>query len=211
MLYELAERFGGKIAVYPMDIIDSLQLDNQKDIALLEDVLRIRHNLKPDKQNIPLLPPINLLVIDFDGVMTDNRVMVDQNGCESVFCHRGDGWGIARLKDAGVKIIVLSTEVNPIVKRRCEKLQIECIHGTEDKILILKKIAQERSISATEIAYIGNDINDLECMKWVGVPLAPADAEPRVRQIALFVTSKNGGDGAVREVCEWILKLGDSE
>lgn len=151
------------------------------------------------------LGAIRLLVLDFDGVMTDNRTLVDQDGREAVWVHRGDGWGIARLREAGLSVVVVSTETNPVVMARCRKLQIESIQGCDDKLTALKELAIERNVDRGSIAYVGNDVNDLGCLQWVGFPVAVADAETEVRAIAKRITSKAGGWGAVREVAEWIL------
>jgi D-sedoheptulose 7-phosphate isomerase len=148
---------------------------------------------------------VSLVVFDFDGVMTDNRVRVHQSGDEAVWCHRGDGWGIARLKEAGFEIVVLSTETNPVVAARCRKLKIEAIHGCDDKRSALQQFARGRNLSAEQIAYVGNDVNDLACMQWVGWPIAVADAVPEVRAIAKWVTRLPGGRGAVREVADRLL------
>ena len=148
---------------------------------------------------------IKLLVFDFDGVMTDNRVLVDQDGREAVFCHRGDGYGIGLVKKTGLDVMVLSTEPNPIVMHRCKKLKIPCVHNCPDKLTAMKEIAQEKKLSAEQIAFVGNDLNDLEVMQWVGLPIAVADAMPAILAVAKRVTERVGGDGAVREVCEWFL------
>ena len=148
---------------------------------------------------------IKLLVFDFDGVMTDNRVLVDQDGREAVFCHRGDGYGIGLVKKTGLDVMVLSTEPNPIVMHRCKKLKIPCVHNCPDKLTAMKEIAQEKELMAEQIAFVGNDLNDLEVMQWVGLPIAVADAMPAILAVAKRVTERVGGDGAVREVCEWFL------
>src|SRR5947208_9069855 len=126
---------------------------------------------------------ICLLALDFDGVMTDNRVLVDQDGREAVWVHRGDGWGIARLREAGVSVVVISAETNPVVAARCRKLQIDSIQGCDDKLIALQLLARERNIDRESIAYVGNDANDLDCLKWVGLPIAVADAESEVRAV----------------------------
>ncbi len=143
-----------------------------------------------------------LIVFDFDGVMTDNRVLVHQSGQEGVWCHRGDGWGIARLKEAGVEVLVLSTERNPVVAARCRKLGIEAVQGCDDKLAALQRLARGRNLGLGQIAYVGNDLNDLACMQWVGWPIAVADAVPEVRGLAKWVTRLSGGRGAVREVAD---------
>jgi len=146
-----------------------------------------------------------LVVFDFDGVMTDNRVRVHESGQEAVWCHRGDGWGIARLKEAGFDVWVLSTETNPVVAARCRKLKIEAIHGCDDKPTTLQRLARERNLRPEQIAYVGNDLNDLACMRWVGWPIAVADAVPEVRALAKWVTRLPGGCGAVREVADRLV------
>lgn len=151
-------------------------------------------------------PAIKLLALDFDGVMTDNRVLVDQDGREAVFCHRGDGYGIGQLKKAGVEVVVISMEPNPVVSARCRKLKIDCIQNCEDKLKALRQIATARGLKPRDIAFVGNDLNDLDCLRWVGLPIAVADAEPEVLHAAAYVTQKAGGRGAVREIAENILK-----
>ncbi len=149
---------------------------------------------------------IKLLILDFDGVMTDNRVLVDENGKESAWCHRGDGYGIGLLKKAGGEVMVVSTEPNPIVLHRCKKLKIPCVHNCSDKLAAVRKIAEERGLKPEEIGFVGNDLNDLEVMQWVGWPIAVADAMPEILAVARRVTEKPGGYGAVREVCEWLRR-----
>jgi D-sedoheptulose 7-phosphate isomerase len=150
---------------------------------------------------------VSLLVFDFDGVMTDNRVRIDQSGQEAVWCHRGDGWGIARLKEAGFEVLVLSTEKNPVVAARCHKLKIEAVQGCDDKLATLQQLAKTRTLHATQIAYVGNDVNDVACMEWAGWPIAVADAVLEVRALAKWVTRSPGGRGAVREVADRFISL----
>jgi YrbI family 3-deoxy-D-manno-octulosonate 8-phosphate phosphatase len=160
---------------------------------------------RPTRRAYPELAAVRLLVLDFDGVMTDNRVLVMQDGQEAVWCHRGDGWGIARLKDLGMMVVVLSTETNPVVTARCRKLGIACVQGSDDKLAALQSLAQEVGVRAAEIAYVGNDVNDLACMRWVGFPIAVADAVDDILDVAGMTTLRAGGYGAVREVADWIL------
>jgi YrbI family 3-deoxy-D-manno-octulosonate 8-phosphate phosphatase len=198
ILRQLNNRLGGKIAIYRMHALDSFQVDEPADLELMEQLLAVRH-AEPKMHG---LAEARLLVLDFDGVMTDNRVLVDQDGRETVWCHRGDGWGIARLREAGVEVVVLSTETNPVVAARCRKLKIEYIQGCENKLPALQAVAQQRDVRPEQIAYVGNDVNDLECMRWVGLPVAVADAVPEVLAAARWVTSRRGGEGAVREVSD---------
>jgi YrbI family 3-deoxy-D-manno-octulosonate 8-phosphate phosphatase len=201
VLREHNNRLGGKVALHVMDALDSFQVDDPADLDLMERLLLVR---APKPASVDL-SAIKLLVLDFDGVMTDNRVLVDQDGVEAVFCNRADGWGIARVKEAGIEVIVISTEPNPVVAARCRKLKIECVQDCANKLEALAQIMPQRGLMRDQVAYVGNDVNDLEAMGVVGVPIAVADAVPEVRRIATLVTSKRGGDGAVREVCDWIL------
>ena len=203
VLRKYNSRLGGKIAVYPMDKLDSFQVDEPDDLRLIETIIAGRKTQR--KQEHADLGMVRLLVLDFDGVMTDNRVLVDESGTESVYCHRGDGWGIAHLTAAGVEVVVLSTEKNPVVGARCQKLGIEYIQGSDDKLSALKEMVQKRSMLPNQIAYIGNDINDLDCMQWVGIPIAVADAVDEVKEVSTIATHREGGRGAVREVCDLIL------
>jgi YrbI family 3-deoxy-D-manno-octulosonate 8-phosphate phosphatase len=148
---------------------------------------------------------IKLLAFDFDGVMTDNKVMVDENGKESVVCNRSDGMGIEMVKNKDIEVIVISKEQNKVVKARCDKLKIPCAHGVDDKISILKKEIEKRNLSPDEVCFVGNDVNDIECIKYVGLGVAVNNAYPEVKKVADLVTEKNGGDGAVREIIDKML------
>ncbi len=146
-----------------------------------------------------------LLVLDFDGVMTDNTVVVHQDGTESVVCNRSDGWGLGLLRDAGFPVFVLSSETNPVVASRCNKLKIPCAHGHKEKLPTLEALLAERHIEGSRVIYVGNDVNDLACFARVGMSIAVRDAHPKALAAATLVTTLAGGKGAVREVCDWIL------
>lgn len=146
-----------------------------------------------------------LLVLDFDGVLTDNTVTVTSDGVESVTCWRGDGIGTAALQAAGVPVVVLSKERDPVVRVRCDKLGLECHQGVDDKASALAALLAERAIGPEDVVYVGNDTNDLGCLTLVGFPVVVADAHPDVIGAAALVTTASGGRGAVREVCDRIL------
>ena len=148
---------------------------------------------------------IRALALDFDGVFTDNRVLIDQYGTESVFVSRSDGMGIALIQTAGIPLIVISSETNPVVSARCKKLKLSCEQGIFDKLETLKKWAGQIGISIDSIAFVGNDINDIECMKAVGLWIAVADAHPAALDAAGLVLSARGGYGAIRELSEYLL------
>jgi len=149
---------------------------------------------------------IGLLVFDFDGVFTDNRVLVFEDGHEAVVCNRGDGMGISLLRERGVQMAVLSTETNPVVLARCRKLGLPCQHGLRDKVAALKTIAADKNIELERVMYVGNDINDLTCMNAVGYAVAVGDAHPTVLEQADLVLSARGGFGAIRELCDLLLQ-----
>ena len=156
--------------------------------------------------SVRFLQRIRLIVFDFDGVFTDNGVLVGEDGAEFVLCNRADGLGVTHLRRQGVECMVLSTETNAVVSKRCEKLKLEYCQGISDKWPALKEILKEKRIDPADVAYVGNDINDLDCMKNVGVAICVADAYPEVKSAAHFVTSRPGGKGAVREICDLIMR-----
>lgn len=149
---------------------------------------------------------VEFVVFDFDGVFTDNAVWVTEDGgTELVRCNRADGLGIAMMHQAGIPMYVLSTEVNPVVKARCKKLRLEVDHGIEDKGTRLKELLNERGIDPARVAYIGNDINDADCLELVGTAVVVADAHPSVMNLADHILTLPGGYGAVREFCDALL------
>jgi YrbI family 3-deoxy-D-manno-octulosonate 8-phosphate phosphatase len=158
----------------------------------------------PDPQGGPFAA-VRLVVFDFDGVFTDNTVYVSQDGVETVRCWRGDGIGLARLKQAGVETAIVSTETNPVVSARGRKLSMRCVQGCDDKLAAIKKLGDELGVSLEETAFVGNDINDLACLRAVGLPIVVHDAHHDVVGEALYRTTAPGGRGAVREVCDLIV------
>ena len=148
------------------------------------------------------LDKIKLLVFDFDGVFTDNRVLVLQDGREAVLCSRSDGLGIERLRETGFPMVVLSSEKNPVVSARCRKLKLRCLQGHRQKLGILKQEAVRSKVKLSEICYVGNDVNDIPCLQVVGLPVCVADAYPEVKRLSRWVLKNPGGHGAVREVCD---------
>jgi YrbI family 3-deoxy-D-manno-octulosonate 8-phosphate phosphatase len=144
-------------------------------------------------------------VFDFDGVFTDNTVYVSQDGTESVRCWRSDGLGLTRLKDAGIHAAIVSTETNPVVTRRSEKLRTRCVQACDDKAAAVRTLADEHGVTLAEVAFVGNDINDLACLRLVGLPIVVQDAHADVLDSAAYRTTALGGRGAVREVCDAIV------
>jgi len=198
--------------IYPL-LIDpnfTVDLDNLRDWARAE-WLSLNGGLEmvwPGRAKRPMPAKVDLLVLDFDGVVTDNRVWVDEEGHEMVAAYRSDSLIMRKMKQAGTDVIILSSEVNPVVAARARKMKIEAIHGIDqdDKSVVLKSLLEARNIDPANVAYIGNDLNDLTCFALVGWAVAVLNAQPEVLRAADFVTSKPGGHGAVREVCDLILE-----
>jgi YrbI family 3-deoxy-D-manno-octulosonate 8-phosphate phosphatase len=159
----------------------------------------------PGQHKRALPKQVDLVVFDFDGVMTDDRVWVDQEGHEAVAANRRDGMGIAMLHNAGIPMVVLSTEPNPVVSARCRKLELPVIQSLSDKSAALHLLLQERTLDPSHVVYLGNDVNDLPCFPLVGCAVVVADAHPDVIVHADIVLSNPGGHGAVRELCDRII------
>ena len=145
----------------------------------------------------PRLADIDLLVTDFDGVLTDNRVIVSDDGHESVVCTRADGIGCDLLRAAGLPLLILSTETNRVVSVRGEKLGVEVVQGCADKGTAMLDLLSERGLDPGRVMYVGNDVNDLGALRAVGWPVVPADAHPDVVGDARLVT----GPPAARACC----------
>ena len=153
-----------------------------------------------------VLREIGLVVFDFDGVFTDNRVWVNERGEESVACWRGDGIGLRRLDEVGVPYVIVSTEPNPVVAFRGEKLRARCVHGVDDKLAVVRGEMEAAGVPLERVAYVGNDVNDQACLEAVGVPVVPADAWPEVVPLARWVLDRPGGHGCVRELCDAVWR-----
>jgi 3-deoxy-D-manno-octulosonate 8-phosphate phosphatase (KDO 8-P phosphatase) len=150
----------------------------------------------------PLLEQVRMAIFDFDGVFTDNRVWVNERGEETLAFSRSDGLGLRRLEAVGVQNLIVSMEQNPIVGARAQKLRVECIQGVDDKLTVVRERADAAGLRLEQAAYVGNDINDAECLRAVGLPVVPADAWPEVKPLARWVLTRAGGAGCVREFCD---------
>jgi YrbI family 3-deoxy-D-manno-octulosonate 8-phosphate phosphatase len=150
---------------------------------------------------------IDLVVLDFDGVVTDNRVWTDQDGWEMVSASRSDSIWLGELRDRGIEVIILSSEPNQVVKARARKMGLEAVHGVgiKEKGEALKNLLRDKNIDAAHTIYVGNDVNDLPCFEIAGWAVAVADAYPEVLRAADYVLNRPGGHGALRELCEMIL------
>jgi YrbI family 3-deoxy-D-manno-octulosonate 8-phosphate phosphatase len=200
---EAGSRLFGRTALYEMPSERCLKIQGPLDLQVAESLLRNRQQ----QSALEALPEsMAALVLDFDGVFTDNKVIVFQDGREAVVCNRGDGWGLAQLKRLGVPIFVLSTEENPVVQARCDKLGLSCLHGSRDKLASLREWLSAKQMDIAQIVYVGNDVNDLDCLRAVGCGVAVGDSHPQVRAVAKIVLAAPGGQGAIREIAELIEK-----
>ena len=197
--------------IYPL-VIDSrytVDIDNLGDWARYEHLIMSGDldYVSPGRQRRPMPKTIKLLVLDFDGVISNNLVWTDQDGREMVAASRSDSIRIQALREAGVETIILSSETNPVVAARAKKMGVEAIQGLglQAKGPALKRLLEERGIDPAQVVHVGNDVNDLPVFEIVGWSVAVADAYPEVLRAADFILSKPGGGGAVRELCELIL------
>ncbi|MFJ6724383.1 MULTISPECIES: cytidylyltransferase domain-containing protein [unclassified Streptomyces] len=196
-------RFFGRTDLVRTDPARVLEIDDPHDLARARALAPLFDADRPG--SLPTAADIDAVVLDFDGTQTDDRVLIDSEGREFVTVHRGDGLGIAALRKSGLKLLILSTEQNPVVAARARKLKLPVLHGIDRKDLALKQWCEEQGIAPERVLYVGNDVNDLPCFALVGWPVAVASAHDVVRGAARAVTTVAGGDGAIREIAGWIL------
>ena len=154
-----------------------------------------------------ILDDIDALVFDFDGVLTNNLVYLNQEGVESVACSRADGLAFDVLRKLNKPTFILSTEKNSVVTMRAKKLKIPAIQGVSDKVEAIKELADKKKYNLKSILYVGNDLNDYLVMQLCGYSACPADSHPKIKEVSGISLSRNGGDGIVRELLEEVLEL----
>ena len=195
---ETRHRFFGTLTAIEVPAWTAPEIDSLDD---LEHAIRIAELHEAPVQALD----VDALIMDFDGVHTDDSVTITQDGTESVKVSRSDGMGIKMLRQAGVPMVIVSTETNPVVTARGKKLKVEVMQGIEHKAEAVANWIKEHNLDPARVAFLGNDINDLPAFAEVGWPLAVADAQPVVARTARVTISARGGHGAVREVCDRIL------
>ena len=168
-------------------------------------------------KDLPSFEQVYLIVFDFDGIFTDNKVYVNNHGYEFVCCDRADGLAFDLLrnfikqKNLKLHYFILSKEVNSVVETRAKKLKVPCFHGVDDKEKFLNEYIKEKEIllssEGKNFLYLGNDLNDLSSMKMSDFSIAPIDAHPIVKNIADLVLASKGGQGFVREFIEKLLQI----
>jgi N-acylneuraminate cytidylyltransferase len=192
-------RFFGKIGIEVVPEHSAIDIDTHEDLDVAR-VLATYFDSRPDAIDV------DALVMDFDGVHTENSAWISQSGEEQVRVSRSDGFGLEQLRKAGIPMLILSKERNPVVSARGIKLGIPVLQGVEDKAEALTNWLRENHLNPARTAYVGNDVNDIECFNIVGMPIAVADAEIEVRMLARVVMNNSGGNGALREVSRMILR-----
>ncbi|MFD1539632.1 N-acetylneuraminate synthase family protein [Nonomuraea guangzhouensis] len=196
-LREHGHRFFGTVAVQPVPVRHAIEIDDPEDLELARALAPF--------VDVPEPIDVDAVITDFDGVHTDDRAYVDSDGREMVLVSRSDGMGISLLRRSGVKVLVMSTEHNPVVAARARKLGVPVLQGIAEKRIVLRDWLTIEGLDPARVAYVGNDVNDLGPMAEVGWPIAVPDAHPRVRAAARVVLTKVGGDGAVRELCDRVV------
>lgn len=150
---------------------------------------------------------IKCLILDVDGVLTDGGIWITEQGVELKRFHIQDGLGIKRLQSAGIIVAIISGRQSACVTARMSELQVKYVYqGCADKLATFKLLLKELRLQPTEVAYMGDDLPDLPVMEVVGLSIAVANACPEVKAIARWHTIKNGGEGAVREICDRLIK-----
>lgn len=208
-------RFFGRTAVVGVQDLTGVEIDTEDDLVLAEALARV---IDPPAGSVDRVPEdgraghpggppldVDAVVTDFDGVHTPDTAYLDQTGRESVRVSRSDGLGVARLRAAGVPLLILSKERNPVVAARAAKLGVEVLQAVDDKAPAVRAWLADHRIEPERAAYVGNDVNDLEAMRAVGWPVAVQDAHPEVRAAARLVLTRPGGQGAVRELCDLVV------
>lgn len=198
----VGRRFCGPVALCPVKH-PPLEIDSLDDLVICDAIAARVAPLTPTTDR---LRAVKALVMDFDGVLTDDHAFVDQNGLESVRVSRADGLGIERLRmSGGVRPLILSKERNQVVSRRAEKLQVECLQAQDDKVAALDAWLDRENLAWGDVLYLGNDVNDLAPMKKSGLTACPRDAHRLVRSVATWVVSADGGSGFVRIVADALM------
>jgi YrbI family 3-deoxy-D-manno-octulosonate 8-phosphate phosphatase len=190
-------RFFGRVGIRVVADLTAIEIDSEDDLLLAGAIAAI--------SEAPTPIAVAAVVTDFDGVHTDNSVIVGPDGIEFVTASRSDGMGVELLKNASIPVLILSKETHPVVAARATKLGVQALQATDDKRSALVEWAAVTGVSLSDIAYLGNDVNDLECMASVGWPVAVADAHPAVLVAARVILSHSGGHGAVRELADRVL------
>jgi N-acylneuraminate cytidylyltransferase len=191
-------RFFGRIGISVTDERSAIDIDTAEQFQMAAALATVL--------DVPSAIDVDAVVTDFDGVHTDDTAVVSDDGTEHVTVSRSDGMGVRMLREAGIPVLILSTEENPVVAARAAKLRVEVLHGVADKAAALREWAAEKGIPLERIAYLGNDVNDVGCLRIVGWPVVVSGAHALASASARLTVSHRGGHGAVRELAERVLR-----
>ncbi len=198
LLIQDSNVIGGEIGVYEQDFWQTWEIDTMDEVDLVEFYLN--KNIRKSRKSLIKRAEIELIVFDFDGVMTDNTAILMEDGSEGVIVNRADGVGVSNLKKLGIPMVILTSEANPVVKRRAEKLKLEIISNIDNKKDRLSAYLVDHKIDKDHVIYVGNDLNDLEVMQMIGFPVCPADSHPKIVEVSKLVLDCNGGEGVSRAI-----------
>jgi N-acylneuraminate cytidylyltransferase len=194
-------RFFGRVGCVEVAERSAIEIDTEEQLRLAGAVAPLIDEGARDG-----FAGVDAVVTDFDGVHTDDSATTDAEGRETVRVSRSDGMGVAELRRAGIPVLILSTETNPVVSARARKLRVDVRQGLDDKAAALVEWAADVGVPLANVAYVGNDINDLDCLNLVGWPVAVPDAHPLVLAAARVMLTRAGGHGAVRELADCVLR-----
>lgn len=209
VIQQYHNRFGKNTGIFKMPFWQSFQIDCEDELEICRILFEKRvkkHYTKSFSFKTLSAKNLQLIVYDFDGVMTDNKVYCLDSGQEMIVANRADGLAVSQFKGLGIKQIIVSSESNPVVNFRAKKLGIDVLANTKNKIEVLKAYCTKNSISLSQVAYIGNDLNDAAVMKAVAWPVAPSDAYKEVKSLAKFIMPSKGGQGVIRDFLSLVME-----
>jgi len=202
ILQQQSCRLGGRIGIHEMAAATAVEIDEETDWFIVEQLLLKR------KPGLTKTTTIKALVVDVDGTLTDAGMYYGADGEALKKFNTRDAHGLLRLRDTGIMLCVITAEASPSVSARMKKLKIDAYYpGVKDKLPLLKNLSKQWHVPLENIAYVGDDLGDLECLYHAGASFCPADAVPEILKAADYVCKNAGGAGAVREVCDLILKM----
>ena len=192
-------------AVYEMPEESYFEIDEPADWQIVEGLIKKRARQFKDQDLIDKIKKIKLVLTDVDGVLTDAGMYYTEAGDEQKKFNTRDGKGVELLRKEGYKVGIITAEKTKIVENRAKKLKVDFLfQGISDKLTVVKQLAQDMEITVENIAYIGDDLNDLEVIKAVGLSACPADAVDEIKAIARLALRKKGGEGVFREFAGWL-------
>lgn len=203
-LLKTGNRLSGNIKAYEMDADTAFEIDEPSDWIIIEALMK-KNGLLLDKD--PDTKKIKMFLTDCDGCLTDGGMYYSENGDELKKFNTKDGMGLSNIRNKGVVTGIITGENTKIVERRAEKLHINELHqGVTDKLSVVRELAKKYHVSLEEVAYVGDDVNDIPVMEQVGFPCTVNDANSKVKELATYISSYNGGDGAIRDIIEHLFK-----